>query len=90
MMAHRFDPSILREYDVRGIVGKTLNRDDAYALGRSFGSLASSEGARRIAVGRDMALLDPDRRAASALAGSEDGLQVARDGLFDSALVETA
>jgi NTE family protein len=46
--------------------------------------------AARVAVGHDIALLDPDRRAASALAGREDGLQAAREGLFDSALVETA
>ena len=52
-MTHRFNPTILREYDIRGIVGDTLNEGDAYALGRSFGALARDEGARRIAVGRD-------------------------------------
>ena len=30
---HRFDPSVLREYDIRGIVGETLGEDDARALG---------------------------------------------------------
>ena len=35
-MAHRFDPTILREYDIRGIVGKTLFPADARALGRVF------------------------------------------------------
>ncbi len=52
-MTHRFNPTILREYDIRGIVGDTLTEADAYALGRTFASLASDEGARRIAVGRD-------------------------------------
>jgi phosphomannomutase len=52
-MTHQFNPTILREYDIRGIVGSTLNEDDAYALGRTFGSLACDEGARRLAVGRD-------------------------------------
>ena len=52
-MTHTFDRSILREYDVRGIVGKTLSEADAYALGRTFAALASDEGARRLAVGRD-------------------------------------
>jgi len=52
-MTHTFDPTILREYDVRGIVGKTLDREDAWALGRTFGSLAADQGARSIAVGRD-------------------------------------
>ena len=36
MPTHNFDPSILREYDVRGIVGRTLGPDDARALGRGF------------------------------------------------------
>ena len=52
-MAHDFNPTILREYDIRGIVGDTLNEADAYALGRTFASKAHGEGARTIAVGRD-------------------------------------
>src|SRR5438067_2356045 len=52
-MTHRFNPTILREYDIRGIVGDTLNEADAYALGRTFAARALDEGAKRIAVGRD-------------------------------------
>jgi phosphomannomutase len=52
-MSHQFNRTILREYDVRGIVGQTLHAEDAYALGRSYAALATSEGARRVAVGRD-------------------------------------
>jgi len=52
-MTHQFNPTILREYDIRGIVGDTLTETDAYALGRSYAALAREEGARRIAVGRD-------------------------------------
>jgi phosphomannomutase len=52
-MTHSFDRTILREYDIRGTVGKTLNEADAYALGRTFAALATDEGARRLAVGRD-------------------------------------
>ena len=52
-MTHQFNPTILREYDIRGIVGDTLTEADAYALGRTFAALALDEGARRIAVGRD-------------------------------------
>src|SRR6478735_4406626 len=52
-MTHQFNPTILREYDIRGIVGDTLTEADAYALGRSFGAKAHGEGARTIAVGRD-------------------------------------
>ena len=52
-MTHNFNPTILREYDIRGIVGDTLTEADAYALGRSYGAKAHGEGARTIAVGRD-------------------------------------
>ena len=52
-MAHNFNPTILREYDIRGIVGETLTEADAYALGRTYATMAHAEGARRIAVGRD-------------------------------------
>jgi phosphomannomutase len=52
-MTHQFNPTILREYDIRGIVGDTLTEADAYALGRTFAALARDEDASRIAVGRD-------------------------------------
>jgi phosphomannomutase len=52
-MTHQFNPTILREYDIRGIVGDTLTEADAYALGRTFAARALEDGARRIAVGRD-------------------------------------
>src|SRR3954462_12033221 len=52
-MAHQFNPTILREYDIRGIVGDTLTEADAYALGRTYASKALGEAARTIAVGRD-------------------------------------
>ena len=38
-MSHTFDPTVLREYDIRGIIGETLGVEDARAIGRSFGTL---------------------------------------------------
>ncbi len=38
MTSYTFDPTILREYDIRGQIGKNLSEDDAYALGRAFGT----------------------------------------------------
>jgi phosphomannomutase len=52
-MSHSFHPTSLREYDIRGIVGKTLGPDDAHAIGRSFGTLVRRSGGSRVAVGRD-------------------------------------
>ena len=45
-MPHRFDPTILREYDIRGIVGKTLFAADARALGRVFAQTLAEAGGR--------------------------------------------
>ena len=32
-MTHSFHPTVLREYDIRGIIGETLGADDARAIG---------------------------------------------------------
>jgi len=52
-MSHKFDPTILREYDIRGIIDKTLSADDARAIGRSFATLLRREGGSKVAVGYD-------------------------------------
>jgi phosphomannomutase len=57
--AHVFHPTMLREYDIRGIVGDTLTADDARAIGRSFATLIHRAGGRRIAVGYDGRLSSP-------------------------------
>ncbi|MCJ2187232.1 phosphoglucomutase/phosphomannomutase PgmG [Novosphingobium beihaiensis] len=59
MKRHRFDPEILREYDIRGVTGVTLNAADAYAIGRSFASAVHRVGGSRIAVGYDGRLSSP-------------------------------
>ena len=48
--SHRFDPTTLREYDIRGTVGRTLFEDDAFAIGRCFGSLVARNGGVTVAV----------------------------------------
>jgi phosphomannomutase len=50
---HTFDPSILREYDIRGVVGETLSEADAHALGRAFAKWLAKRGAAGVCVGRD-------------------------------------
>ena len=50
---------IFRAYDIRGVVGKTLNEDYLYWLGRSIGSESIAAGQPRIAVGRDGRLSGP-------------------------------
>ena len=57
---HDFDATVLREYDIRGIVGRTLHPADAFAIGRVFGSIVARAGGRTVAVGYDGRLSSPD------------------------------
>lgn len=50
---HVFDPLILREYDIRGIVGKNVTDADAWAIGASFGTMVRRAGGKRVVVGFD-------------------------------------
>src|ERR1700756_5315104 len=63
-MGHRFDPTILREYDIRGIVGETLSSADARAIGRAYAVMLAEAGGRRVAVGYDGRLTSPELEAA--------------------------
>lgn len=59
MAPHRFDQTLLREYDIRGIVGQTLHPADARAIGLGFGSHVRRNGGSRVAVGYDGRLSSP-------------------------------
>jgi phosphomannomutase len=82
---HDFDPSILREYDLRGTVGRTLHEADAYAWGRSFAShvrrASGGEGPWRVAVGRDGRTTSPCLEAALVEGLAASGVDVVRIGL---------
>jgi phosphomannomutase len=86
-MSHEFHASILREYDVRGIVGQTLHPADARALGRSYAALAVSEGAKKIAVGRDGRTHSPELEAALVEGLTAGGLDVVRIGMGPSPML---
>ncbi len=64
---HSFDPTSLREYDIRGIVGRTLTAADAFAIGRCFGTIVAREGGSTAAIGYDGRLSSPE--LAKALSG---------------------
>lgn len=79
--AHVFHPSILREYDIRGIVGETLFPADAYAIGRALGTLCRAAGGQRAVIGRDGRLSSPDMEAEVVRGLADCGLDVARIGV---------
>ena len=58
-MTHSFHPTLLREYDIRGVMDDTLSDRDAYAIGRSFATLVARAGGSRVAVGYDGRLSSP-------------------------------
>ena len=78
--AHRFDPTTLREYDIRGIVGKTLHGEDAYAIGRVFGSIVSARGGKTVAVGYDGRLSSPELEPRLVQGLVDSGIDVLRIG----------
>ncbi|HSX54667.1 MAG TPA: phosphomannomutase/phosphoglucomutase [Sphingomonas sp.] len=80
-MTHRFDPTSLREYDIRGIVGKTLGPDDARAIGRGFATLLRRAGGHRVAVGRDGRVSSPALEAALIEGLTTSGCDVVRVGM---------
>jgi len=74
---HHFHATILREYDVRGIVGETLFAADARALGRAFATVLAEEGrGLRIVVGYDGRLSSPELAAALVDGLEESGAEV--------------
>ena len=78
---HRFDTTVLREYDIRGIVGKTLKPEDAFAIGRCFGSVVVRAGGGRVAVGYDGRVHSPELEAQLVAGLRACGLEVLRIGL---------
>ncbi|HQT63887.1 MAG: phosphomannomutase [Acidocella sp. 20-57-95] len=74
--SHQFHPSSLREYDIRGIVGETLNEADAFAIGRVFGSIVARNGGKTIAVGYDGRLSSPALEASLIKGLTESGMNI--------------
>jgi phosphomannomutase len=80
LMSHRFDPTILREYDIRGIVGQSLSPADARAIGRAYAITLTEAGGRRVAVGYDGRLTSPELEAALVDGLAAEGADVVRIG----------
>ncbi len=79
-MIHGFHPTILREYDIRGIVGETLFPIDAFHIGKAFGTRVRRAGGRVVCVGWDGRLSSPDLAAAVVEGLAATGCQVRRVG----------
>ncbi len=80
-MTHQFHPTVLREYDIRGIIGETLGAEDAYAIGRGFATLLGRDGGTQVAVGYDGRLSSPMLEAAVVQGINDAGLDAVRVGM---------
>jgi phosphomannomutase len=78
---HRFHATSLREYDIRGIIGESLGAEDAFAIGRCFGSVVARAGGTKVAVGYDGRLSSPMLEEALVRGLMASGMAVLRVGL---------
>jgi phosphomannomutase len=79
--SHDFDPTTLREYDIRGIVGRTLHPADAFAIGRVFGSVVAENGGSTVVVGYDGRVSSPALEPELVRGLMASGMEVVRIGL---------
>jgi phosphomannomutase/phosphoglucomutase len=78
------DRSIFRAYDIRGVIGHTLDENIARLIGQAIGSLMHDRNQRTIVVGRDGRLSSPQMSAALI-----DGLRKAGRDVIDIGMVPT-
>ena len=78
------DSSIFRAYDIRGVVGKTLDRNVAQIIGHSVGSLMHEQDLHDIVIGRDGRLSGPEM-----VEGLIAGLRKAGINVIDIGMVPT-
>lgn len=76
--------TIFKAYDIRGVIGATLDAGVAWKIGRAFGQAALAKGEARVVIGRDGRLSGPELTAALAL-----GLQAAGIDVVDLGVVAT-
>ncbi|MDQ9171821.1 phosphomannomutase/phosphoglucomutase [Oxalobacteraceae bacterium R-40] len=75
---------IFKAYDIRGIVGKTLDAGIARSIGLAFGTAARAKGEHTVVIGRDGRLSGPELSQALA-----SGLQRAGIDVIDLGVVAT-
>lgn len=77
---------IFRAYDIRGIVGQTLDTDIAYRIGQSIGSEAAAKNNKTVAVGADGRLSSPELSAALIQGLRDSGRNVVNLGMVPTPL----
>lgn len=78
---------IFKAYDIRGIVGKTLDAAIARKIGQAFGSAVARKGERTVVIGKDGRLSGPELTAALALGLQDAGIDVIDLGVVATPMV---
>ncbi len=86
-IARSLNPSILRAYDIRGVVPDELSEDDLFAIGRAFAAEMHAVGGKRAAVGYDGRLSSSDLEQALVDGLVASGIEVFRSGLGPSPML---
>lgn len=73
--------NVIKAYDVRGVIGETIDADFVRTVGAAFAHILRGEGETTIAVGYDMRPSSPELAQAFALGASAQGLDVLMLGL---------
>ena len=77
-----FDPEVLREYDIRGIVDKNITENTAYTIGRIFGYVVYEElKSSNISLGYDGRLTSPKLYKALSIGLKDSGARVKNIGI---------
>ncbi len=81
------EQSIFKAYDIRGIVGKTLDAGIARQIGHAFGLAAFAKGEKTVVIGRDGRLSGPELTAALATGLQDAGVDVIDLGVVATPMV---
>jgi len=83
----QIDPSVFKAYDIRGVVGQSLDERFAEQLGQAFGTEALAQGQTAVAVGRDGRLSGPGLSAALIRGLASTGLDVVDLGMVTTPML---
>jgi phosphomannomutase/phosphoglucomutase len=79
--------TIFKAYDIRGVLGSTLDAGIAKKIGQAFGAAALAKGERKVVIGRDGRLSGPELAASLAEGLREAGVDVIDLGMVATPMV---
>jgi len=81
------NPSIFREYDIRGVVSKDFDEEFAYNLGRAFARKIVEHGGKKVSCGRDCRVSSPSLGQALVKGMLDSGLEIINIGVVTTPML---